>query len=433
MTRRVKVPGVAVGLGVLALTMTACGSDTSDPTAGEADWNQRGPITLVQGKDNNNLVQPLLDEWNKAHPQEKVTAVALPSSADEQRQKMINNATTKGASGYDVISLDVVWTAEFAAKGYVHELPADQFPTDGYLPSAVDTGSYFGKLYAFPYASDSAMLYYRKDLLDKAGVKEAPRTWEEMKAACAAVKKLPEGKGMGCYGGQFQKYEGLTCNVTEIVNSAGGQFLDQEGKPQVNSEAAVKAMEWLRDSFADGTIPKAATTWMEEPSRHAFQDGKLVFLRQWTYPYSLMSATDGSSKVAGKFAVAPLPGLDGPGVSTLGGHNFAIAKSSRNLATARDFILWWNAEEQQRVEVQKASIAPALEKLYQDPALAKQFPYLQVLHTTLKSAKARPKVVDYNDATQAIQDASHQVIQGKATPRAAFDDLQHELTSITGG
>jgi len=429
--RRTAALALAAGT---ALSATACGSsgggDAPADSAPAVNWEQRGPITYVQGKDNNNLVQPLLNEWNKEHPDEKVTYIQLSASADEQRQKLIDNATTDGASNFDVVSLDIVWTAEFAAKQYVVELPKDQFPTEGLVGSAVDGATYFDKLYAYPYASDGAMLYYRKDLLTKAGVNEAPKTWDEMKAACTQVKALPEGKGMDCYGGQFQKYEGLTCNIAEIVNSAGGEFLDSDGKPAVNSAAALKGVQWLKESLADGTIPKAATTWMEEPSRQAFQEGKLVFVRNWPYMYSLAGATDGSSKVAGKFDVAPLPGLDGPGVSTLGGHNLAIAKTAKNPGTARDFIKWWTAEAQQKVEVQKASIAPVLESLYDDPDLVKQFPYLPVLHDSITTAKARPKAVSYNDVTQSIQDSTYQVIQGTSEPKAAFDDLQNKLESI---
>jgi len=429
--RRVAVTGLAA-TAVLATAACGGGSDSgSTESAAALDWNQKGPITYVQGKDNNGLVDPMIAEWNKAHPDEKVTFVQLSASADEQRQKMVDNATTNGSSNYDVLSLDIVWTAEFAGKQYVHELPAADFPTDGFLRSAVDGATYFNKLYAYPTTSDGALLYYRKDLLTQAGITEPPKTWDEMKAACTKVKALPGQSKIDCYGGQFQKYEGLTCNIAEIVNSSGGEFLDAEGKPQVNSEAAIKGVSWMKDAFADGTIPKAATTWMEEPSRQAFQDGKLVFLRNWTYVYSLAGKTDGSSKVAGKFDVAPLPGMDGPGVSTLGGHNMAISKTAKNLGTARDFIKWWNEEKGQITTVQKASQAPTREALYSNAEVKKAMPYAETLHDAINNAKPRPKVVAYNDATQAIQDSTYQVIQGSSEPKAAFDGLQSKLTELT--
>ena len=92
-------------------------------------------------------------------------------------------------------------------------------------------------------------------------------------------------------------------------------------------------------------------TYKEEEGRRAFQDGRLIFHRQWPYQWALANATDGSSKVAGKFAVAPLPGLDGPGVSTLGGHNLAISEFAKNKATALEFIKFIASEESREGEI----------------------------------------------------------------------------------
>jgi multiple sugar transport system substrate-binding protein len=71
----------------------------------------------------------------------------------------------------------------------------------------------------------------------------------------------------------------------------------------------------------------------------------LIFLGNWAYVYRLAQKTDKSSKVAGKFAVAPLPGLNGPGVSTIGGHNLAIGTHAANKGTGADFIKFMSSEE----------------------------------------------------------------------------------------
>src|SRR5947199_5180223 len=176
------------------------------------------------------------------------------------------------------------------------------------------------------------MLYYRKDLLDAAGITSARKTWDEMSADCKKVQAT--NAGVGCYAGQFEKYEGLTVNFSEAVNSAGGAIVDDQGKPTVNTPEAKKGLDFLVQGFQNGTIPKEAITYKEEEGRRAFQDGKLAFHRQWPYQYAKANATDGSSKVAGKFAVAPLPGLSGTGKSSLGGHNLAISKFAKNKGSA---------------------------------------------------------------------------------------------------
>ena len=166
-TRRV----IAAALSVGALLVTAaCSSGTaaspaasggaSSAAATGADWNEFGPIVYAQGKDTSGNLKDKVDEWNKANPNEQVTFRELSDSADEQRAAMIQRGQAKSGE-YTVMSVDVVWTAEFAANGWLTELPADKFPTTGYLKPAVDSATYFNKLYAMPSSSVGALLYYR--------------------------------------------------------------------------------------------------------------------------------------------------------------------------------------------------------------------------------------------------------------------------------
>ena len=425
-----RVLAAAASIGALLVT-AACSSSTTPAASGgggaasTANWDEHGPIVYAQGKDTSGNLKGEVDEWNAAHPNEQVTFRELPESADEQRAQMIQRGQAKSGE-YTVMSVDVVWTAEFAANGWLEELPADKFPTTGYLKAAVDSATYFNKLYAMPSTSDGAFLYYRKDLLDKAGITAAPKTWDEMKAACDKV--LPDNAGMSCYAGQHQKYEGLTCNIAEAVNSAGGEFLTPDGKPAVNTDAAISGVQWMVDGFKSGMIPKEAITWKEEESRNAFQSGKLVFLRNWPYVYNLAIK---DAKIKDKFATAPLPGKTGPGVSTLGGHSFGISKFAKNKGTAKDFILWMQSKESQTRRLEKSSLAPVLESLYDDAALQAKFPYLKTLGEAIRNAKPRPKAVKYGDVTLAIQDATYAALQGQKDAKTAFTELQTKLEALT--
>ena len=200
------------------------------------------------------------------------------------------------------------------------------------LKPVVDTAKYQGKLYAAPSTSDGGMLYYRTDLLKAANISAPPQTWQELIADCKKIQATPQGKGMNCYAGQFEKYEGLTVNASEVINGAGGVVTDDYGKPNVDTAEAAKGLDFLANGFKEGYIPKEAITYKEEEGRAAFQDGKLIFHRNWPYVYDLANGDEGT-KVKGKFAVAPLPGLDGPGASSLGGHNFGISTYSKNKKT----------------------------------------------------------------------------------------------------
>jgi multiple sugar transport system substrate-binding protein len=423
--------GPVAALGALALVvgLSGCGTKTTTEPAKAGTFEGKGAITLATGKDTSGYLEGALKTWNEKHPNEQARLVELPESADQQRQQMIQNAQTK-SDAYTILNTDVVWTAEFAANGWIEQLPEDQFALDKMLKGSVDTAKYFGKLYAAPYLTDAGLLYYRKDLLDAAGISAAPKTWDELKAACQKV--LPSSGGAGCYAGQFEKYEGLTCNFSEAIDSAGGQVVDDSGKPVVDSDKAKQGLDFLVKSYSDGTIPKDAITYKEEEGRRAFQDGKLIFHRQWPYQYAKANATDGSSKVAGKFAVAPLPGLTGPGKATLGGHNLAISKFAKNKGTALEFIKFLTSEAEEKVHLQKTSEAPVYAALYDDAELVKQFPYLPTLKEAVNTAVPRPKVVKYGDATTAIQEAAYAALTGTKSTDQALKELQSKLSSITG-
>jgi len=428
-----------LGVAAVAATMlVACGS--SSPSGGGGGTGGgggagalegRGPITMATGKDTSGNLQHQIDTWNASHPTEKATVIELPESADGQRQAMIQNAQTK-SDAYTILNLDVVWTAEFAANKWVLELPKDQFDVAQFLPPTVDSASYRDKLYGIPSASDSGLLYYRKDLLTKASVDGPPTTWAELTSDCQKVQALPEGKKISCYAGQFDKYEGLTCNFAEAVNGAGGVIVGDDGKPNVDTPEAKAGLNNLVQAFKSGLIPKAAITYKEEEGRRAFQAGELIFHRQWPYQYALANKTDGSSKVAGKFAVAALPGLNGPGVGTLGGHNLAISAFAKNKASAADFIKFLTGTEAMKANVLATSQAPTRTALYDDPDLVKAYPYLAILKQGILTAKPRPKAVKYGDVTAAIEDDAYAALTGAKSVDDALSNMQSKLQSIIG-
>jgi multiple sugar transport system substrate-binding protein len=421
-----------------ALALTACsgGSNGSGGSAGATDaageLTGRGPIQYVSSPDASGAAQATIDEWNAAHPEEQVEWVELPLDADQQRQQMVQNAQVEG-SAYSVLNLDVVWTSEFAANRWITALPEDALPLDDQIPATVEAASYRGTLYSAPYYTDGALLYSRTDLLTAAGITEPPQTWDELQTACDAVLALPEAAGMSCYAGQFDKNEGLTVNFSEAVNSAGGSLFDADGQPTVDTPEALTALEFLVDGFESGMIPKDAITFQEEQGRQAFQEGKLVFHRNWPYIFKSLSATDGSSSVSGKFGVSAIPGEDGPGVSTLGGRNIAISSFAENKATALDFITFFTSPEQEEKRLALSSRAPVYSEFFEDEAVTSTYPYLPTLLTSLENAQPRPTVVQYGATTAAIQDEIYAALTGDKAPDAALADLQDKLTEITAG
>ena len=396
-------------------------------SAAAADFSKQGDTEWWVGKDLSGNFQKQVDQFNAQHPNGKVILHELPNQADQQRQQMIQNTQIKNPK-MGILEMDVVWTAEFAAKGYAEAMPPDT-STEGMLKATVDAATYFNKLYGLPSTSDGGLLYYRKDLLDKYGLKP-PTTFDEMKAACDKIQAGEKNDKLDCYAGQLDKYEGLTVNFDEAVHGAGGVIVGDDGKPNVATPEATKGLQTLTDWVKDGHIPKAALTWQEPQSAEAFVSGKLIFVRQWGYVYALAAAKDGSSEVAGKFDVAPLPGIIGPGVSSLGGHTKAIAKYAENKGTALDFLKFISSPEAQKSNTLATSQSPVLESLYTDPDLIKKYPFMPTQLKSIQTAKPRPKAVEYGDVTLAIQDAAYSALQGQTAPDAALQQLQTKLQTL---
>jgi len=415
-----RVYGVLAATAALALTAAGCGGSSSNSSSTTTQGSSaRGPITFVTGKDNSNVWAPTIAKWNAAHPNEQVTLKEQSDQADQQHDDIVQHMQAKDPS-YDIVTVDVVWTAEFAAKGWLTPLK-DQFALDTskLLKPTVTAATYNQTLYAAPFASDGGMLYYRKDL-----VPTPPKTLDEMWGMCSIAKQ----KNIGCYAGQFAKYEGLTVNAAEAINTAGGKIVDDTGKPTVDSPESVKGLQALADHYKNGDIPKEGITYQEEQGRQSFEAGKLLFLRNWPYVYNL-AKTDGSSVVKDKFGVAPLPGLTGPGASSLGGHSEGISAYSKYKATDFDFLKFIEEDAQQKFFMEQGSLAPVVASMYDDPTLIAKAPYLPTLKTSIENAVPRPVSPFYPAVTTAIQDNAYAAIKGDKTADQAIKDMQAAIAA----
>lgn len=416
----------AAGRGLLVLIVVLTGYAASGARAGEAAPDGRGPLTLATAGDLTGYLGSVLEGWNRTHPGEEVTLVELPDSADETRAQMITDLRRGERGRFDVLNIDVSWTSEFAAAGWIRPLPRDRFPLGSFLPPVVDTATYDGRLHAVPYVTNAGLLLYREDVLAEEGV-EPPRTWAELERIAATV--APE-HGLDGYAGQFLPYEGLTVNAAEAVYSAGGTVLGDEGeRVTVDSRAAREGIGFLARGVREGWIPREALTYKEEESRQAFQDGRLLFLRNW--PYAYVAASAPGSKVAGKVGAVPLPGPDGPGTSVLGGSNLAVSSHARHPDSAARLIAYLTGERVQRQVLTRGALPPVRAALYDDPELVRRFPYLPTLRASVLAAAPRPKSPHYDQVSLVVQAVVHDAMAGRQAPGAAVRRLAAELAAVS--
>ncbi|WP_248964307.1 ABC transporter substrate-binding protein [Sphaerisporangium perillae] len=407
---------------IAALLVSGCAGLGERETVQSGATDGTGPMTFATGRDTTGYIQPLIDKWNRTHPKEQVSLLELPEAADEQRAQMVANLQARSEQ-YDVLGLDVVWTAEFADAGWIVPLDRSMFPLDKLLPPVVDTALYQGKLYAVPYTSNAGLLYYRKDILDAEHLKP-PKTWAELRDQATRLGKKYKLDG---YAGQFLPYEGLTVNFTEAVQSAGGQILSPDGtKVTLDLGTATTGLDFLVGGLRQGWIPQESLAFKEEESRLAFQQGKLLFARNWPHAYGPATR----SAIAGKFAVTRLPGLNGPGSSTLGGLNLAISAYSKHQKSALEFIRYFTGLANERSVLTDGSFPPVWSELYDDPALIKRYPYLPVLKQSIMSARPRPVSSKYDQVSLVISSAVSDALNLRKPSDETVATLKQQLSEI---
>jgi multiple sugar transport system substrate-binding protein len=389
---------------VLALTAgCAPGGPPAGGSAPSADGI--GPVTFAVGGDDFPIFTKLIGPWNATHAGQQVTLMKLPEAENGQLAQLTANLQA-GSPVYDVIAMDVIWTAQFASAGWIIPLDPAKFPLGHFLRPAVDTAQYNGHLWAVPYYSNA----------------------EEL---ASLARTVAPRYGLAGYAGQLAPYEGLTVNFADALQSAGGSILSPGGgRVAVNSPQAEAGLNFLVDGLRQGWIPQSALGYEEEASADAFKSGRLLFLNNWPYVYSEASTPGPANKVDGKVGIAPLPGLHGPGSSSLGGANLAISAYSRHQATALSFIQYLTSLPEERQMLAYSGFPPVWTSLYSDPAMVRQYPYLPVVRQAILTAQPRPSIVDYDQASLAISSAVYQALTGRKSTRQALAGLATQLTQI---
>ncbi len=417
-----RLVGAVAALALAAGGCTSASAPTPTPSPTPAAWTERGPITLAIGADPSGVWEHLLAEWNADHANEQVTLRELPADAGVRHDLIVQLARAQSGE-LTVIATESTWVPEFVENGWLDELTQASIPTTGLLAPQVAAGTVSGRVYALPISADTGVLFYRADLLAAAGLK-LPHTWSELAAVCQKV--MFSAGGESCYGAALAPSESLTVNVAEAVASAGGTLTTPDGAPDVNTTSAALGLRWLAGGVKDGSIPSAALNWNEDAARQAFIDGRLVFLRDWSWAAGTLRSTAG----VGKVGIAQIPGRTGVGVPVAGGVGLGISSSARNQATAADFIRWVASEQVQRKLLQTGSVAPALESLYADPELTKQVPDLPTLALAVRSARPLPATTKYPEVSGAIQSATHPVLKGDQDAAVALEGLQTSLEAL---
>ncbi|MFQ5747580.1 MAG: ABC transporter substrate-binding protein [Gemmatimonadota bacterium] len=357
------------------------------------------------------------------HPGIRVVQRQTPDAAD-QRHQLYVQWLNAGASEPDILQLDVIWTPEFAAAGWI--LPLDRFrpPVEAFFPATVEANRWSGHLFALPWFVDVGMLYWRTDLMER-----PPATFADL-ASLARRARQAQGLPYGLLW-QGARYEGLVTVFLEHLTGFGGSILDPEGRVTVDSPEAVRALTYMRDAVAEGFVPKAALTWHEEETRFAFQNGRAAFMRNWPYAYALLSDS-AESRVAGRFSVAPMPAVPGRRpAAALGGGQLAINANTRHPDEAWLLLEFLTRPEQMLERARIAGQLPTRIALYDDPELGRAIAVdRDRARTIVERAVPRPVTPVYTQLSEILQIRLHRALTGQQTPADALQEAAAEMRRL---
>jgi multiple sugar transport system substrate-binding protein len=314
----------------------------------------------------------------------------LPTSATEQRIQLLRRLAAEDSS-IDLMSLDPVFTAEFAAAGFLAEFPEDAISTlsEGVLQGAVEGASWNGKLVVAPLWANTQVLWYRKSLAEKAGLDMSqPVTWDQVIDAAA--------DNGGSVGVQANKYEGYVVWINALIQGAGGNIVSdtEEGSDatvDIGSEPGQKAAAVVQKLASSSAAEADLSVSNEGTVLGPFAEDPGGFQVNWTFVYNNYAADKELLKDIG-WARYPETVAGQESRPPIGGINVGVGAYTAHEDMALEAVECITSEEQQVQYAVETANMPAREGAYDDPALKKQFPadLLELFQTSIEGAGPRP-------------------------------------------
>lgn len=351
-------------------------------------------------------------------------------------REMLLQSAADAASPYDLVSFDVVWMGEYADKGLLLPLTAllerrpeidpEDFLAVGYRGSAAG-----GVQYGLPIQPHCELLWYRKDLLQAAGL-EPPRTTDQLLTVAAALHRPEEGVHGICWNAQRGQPLGQT--MAHLYAAFGQPLLDEKGQPTLDTPKGIAAARFARDLMKYSPPDILEVAWDERTSRYAAGQAALTY--GWA-ARAYLAETDPRSVVSGKtgYAAAPhAPGVDP--VTPAGTWSLGIPANvdpKRQALAERALALLTSPAGLKRLARHGSGGMPRL-SVIRDPDLSRLYPAFPVVRRISEQDALqdwmRPAVPQWATLAETLGTVFHDMLQGKLTPEAAVAKAQREAERL---
>ncbi len=396
-------------------------------------WAQSTTLRIFTGgQQRPDVMRKIADEYQKKNPSVKIE-VEVGGATSEAQQQYLSTVLSAKDSVLDVILIDVIRPAQWAAQGWAEPLDG-YLGTDKskilsqYLKAYVDADQVNGKLVALPYFADSQFLYYRKDLLEKYK-RPVPKTWDELMETAKIVmdgEKAPQLQGFSTAGSPI---EGTVCTYLVPLWGAGGD-ITANGKLNLDTTQARQPFQLYGRMKQAGVLPKNIAEIPTDRIRIDMQGGNLIFGMTWGYVWNRLE-NDVDSKVRGRIGVTTLPhDPGGKSATCIGGWQLAVSAYSKNKAEAVKFARWLSSPETSKMQAILASHLPVFPSVYKDPEVLKANPWFADALPVVEGAKSRPISAQYPQVSDVIRSNMNAYLAGTKTTDVALADMKNRLAPI---
>lgn len=365
-----------------------------------------------------------LDMYEASNPDVKVS-IETGGSTSEAQAQYLNTVLTAKDPSLDVLILDIVRPAQFAAAGWT--TPLTDMDMSSYLPAYAAANTVDGKVIALPAFADAQFLYYRTDLLEKYNI-SPPSTWDELRQAVAIIKEQeanPDLQGVSFVG---KAIEGANCTFLVPYWSQGKELVT-DGKLTFDREAAVNSLALWKGLIDDGVAKANTAEVATDDVRKEFQAGNAIFAVNWSYAWA--QAQGAESAVAGKVGVVPLPRLgNGQPATCLGGWEWSVSAYSEHQDEAQGLVKYLSSPDVSKFMAVNGALLPTFGDLYTDAEVTAAAPWFANAKAVVETAKPRPVTPRYNEVSEVIRTTVNAVMAGVSTPEEGADLIESRLARI---
>jgi multiple sugar transport system substrate-binding protein len=404
--------GASAGSGGAAASGGGAGSSGAAGSSAAADVS--GQLTVWSMGNEGTKLKTLADAFTKQYPNVKVNITPVDwGQAVTKLQTAMAGGTTP-----DVSQMGTDMMGQFGANGAFDPVPPDIDP-NAFYQSAWNTNMVGGAAVGVPWYVETRLLYYRKDIAEKAGITSAPATWDDLKAMAKAMKEKGGAKwGIGLGTKNWQEY-------FPFLWSNGGDVADASGNPTLNSPQAVEALTYYESFFQEGLTPKSVPEGFDITPAFVKGDTPMFFSGPW---HLGLIKDAGGAGFDDKWAVAPMP-KKVTATSFVGGSNMVVFSASKNKPAAWAFVKFTADPKTQALWYKTVTDLPAVQAAWQDPDVAKD-PNVKLFGEQLKDTKAQPTTANWAELSSAINDTLEKMTTGGLDPKAAADEMQQQAESI---